>query len=219
MKRNNKEKSFAIAGGASEKGIVFGNTFNKYESSNPIVKWMMKGFDSSLQSLVDKCEVTDIHEVGCGEGFWVNKWNASNINARGSDFSTEVIHIAKQNARALQLDENKFSVCSIYDLQKGKDSASLIICCEVLEHLENPVAGIKKLQEITEEYLIVSVPREPIWRILNMARGKYLACYGNTPGHLQHWSKNSFIEFVNGYFDVLQVAAPFPWTMLLCRKR
>jgi hypothetical protein len=30
------------------------------------------------------------------------------------------------------------------------------------------------------------VPREPIWRIGNMARGRYLGDLGNTPGHIQH---------------------------------
>ena len=38
-------------------------------------------------------------------------------------------------------------------------------------------------------HLLVSVPREPLWRALNVARGAYLRELGNTPGHVNHWSK------------------------------
>ena len=39
--------------------------------------------------------------------------------------------------------------------------------------------------------LLVSVPREPLWRGLNMARGAYMRDLGNTPGHVNHWSKRA----------------------------
>ncbi|WP_207642472.1 hypothetical protein, partial [Desulfosporosinus sp. I2] len=68
-------------------------------------------------------------------------------------------------------------------------------------------------------HIILSVPREPLWRILNLARGKYIPDLGNTPGHIQHWSKKSFLRLVNRYFDVLEVKSPLPWTMVLCRIR
>ncbi|AST69914.1 MULTISPECIES: bifunctional 2-polyprenyl-6-hydroxyphenol methylase/3-demethylubiquinol 3-O-methyltransferase UbiG [Kosakonia] len=212
-------KNFNVAGGQKEDGIVFGNTFDKYGSKNPVVKWMMNGFDQALSSFVGKARPTNIHEIGCGEGFWVNKWNASGLNARGCDFSTEVINIAKANASASNLAQEKFSVKSIYDLDKDHDAADLIVCCEVLEHLEDPQSGIRKLSEVAENYVILSVPREPIWCALNMLRGKYLSSFGNTPGHLQHWSKKSFLKFVGQHFDIVSVASPFPWTMVLCQKR
>lgn len=214
-----KSAKFKVAGGQNENGIVFGNTFNKYSSKNPIVKWMMRGFDTALMSFVQRAAPTTIHEIGCGEGFWVNKWNKQGLVARGCDFSAEVIDIAKQNSMAVNLDGSVFSVKSIYDLDPQADKADLIVCCEVLEHLEDPYAGIKKLQLVTEEYLIVSVPREPVWCALNMARGKYLSSFGNTPGHIQHWSKNSFVKFVGNFFEVVEVVSPFPWTMILCRKK
>jgi hypothetical protein len=45
-----------------------------------------------------------------------------------------------------------------------------------------------------ERHLLVSVPREPLWRMLNMARGAYWPALGNTPGHLNHWSRRSFVR-------------------------
>jgi 2-polyprenyl-3-methyl-5-hydroxy-6-metoxy-1,4-benzoquinol methylase len=217
--KNKNVTEFKVAGGKNEEGIVYGNTFDKYGSKNPIVKWMMNGFDSNLSSFVKIAAPGTIHEIGCGEGFWVNKWNQQGYSARGCDFSEEVITIAKQNASAFYAESHAFSVKSIYDLEPSVDGADLIVCCEVLEHLEDPHRGIQKLQEITQDYLIVSVPREPIWCALNMVRGKYLSQFGNTPGHLQHWSKSGFIKFVTQYFDIHTIATPFPWTMLICKKK
>ena len=207
---------FKISGGKSEDGVVFGNAFDKYGSKNPIVKWMMKGFDSSLENFVSRANPKTIHEVGCGEGFWVNKWNAQGLQAVGSDFSHDVISIARENAASAGLMPDVFNAKSVYNLKPESDSADLVVCCEVMEHLEDPDQAMKVLQSLVKHYLIVSVPREPVWCALNMARGKYLKNFGNTPGHIQHWSKNAFINFTGQYFKVLEVSSPFPWTMLLC---
>ncbi|MDY0921849.1 class I SAM-dependent methyltransferase [Leclercia sp. CFBP8987] len=207
---------FKVSGGKSEDGVVFGNAYDKYGSKNPIVKWMMNGFDSSLETFVLRANPTTIHEVGCGEGFWVNKWNGQGLQAVGSDFSHDVISLARENALAADLRPDVFNAKSIYDLKSDTDSADLIVCCEVMEHLEDPDKAMKVLQTLVNNYLIVSVPREPIWCALNMARGKYLKSFGNTPGHIQHWSKKAFIKFTGNYFKIIEVSSPFPWTMLLC---
>lgn len=208
-----------IAGGATEDGVVIGNAYDKYGSSNPIVKWMMNGFESSLSELVAKASPSSIHEVGCGEGYWVLRWTEQGIETKGCDFSSAVIDIARDNAVNRGLPPSLFTSRSIYDLDAEQDSADLIVCCEVLEHLEDPEAGLRALQRVTKRHLIVSVPKEPLWCALNLARGKYIGSWGNTPGHLQHWSKRGFVRLVSRYFDVLEVKSPLPWTMLLCRPR
>src|SRR3546814_15329572 len=74
-------------------------------------------------------------------------------------------------------------------------------------------------RSILEKYLIISVPREPIWCALNIMRGKYLRSFGNTPGHIQHWSQKGFVRLISKYFDIVEIKKPFPWTMLLCRPK
>ena len=202
-----------------EHGIVIGNVYDKYGSTNPIVKRIMQGFESALSSLVTTANPLDIHEVGCGEGHWVLRWHEQGIETKGSDFSQQVIEIARENAVARGLPLTLFKVCSIYNLEKQKDRADLVVCCEVLEHLEQPETALRVLQQVTGRHLVVSVPREPLWRMLNMVRGKYLTDWGNTPGHLQHWSRRSFVRLVLAYFEVVEVKNPLPWTMLLCRPR
>ena len=207
-----------ISGGLEENGIVVGNAYDKYGSQNPIVRRIMQGFDDALSELVEKAKPSSIHEIGCGEGFWVLKWQQLGMAARGSDFSKQAIELAHANASEQGINTELFEVRSIYDLDPGYDSADLVVCCEVLEHLEHPEEGLLALQSITTKNLIVSVPREPIWRFLNMARGKYILDWGNTPGHLQHWSRRGFMNLVSKYFLIEEVKTPLPWTMLLCRK-
>lgn len=211
--------SIKISGGTKEDGIVIGNAYNKYGSSNSIVKWMMNGFEAALTDFVAKASPLSIHEIGCGEGYWTLHWLKQGLPARGSDFSTQVIRLAHENAAEQNQPSSLFKASSIYELTTEQDSADLIVCCEVLEHLEDPEVGLQALQRVVGKHLIISVPQEPLWRLLNMARGKYIPHWGNTPGHLQHWSKRGFIRLVSKYFDIIETKSPLPWTMLLCRPR
>ena len=208
-----------ISGGIEEEGVVVGNAYDKYGSSNPVVKHIMRGFHDALDELVSISQPDSIHEIGCGEGFWVAHWINQGLAARGSDFSEQVIEIARNNALDHGIAQSNFSQKSIYDLKAEADGADLIVCCEVLEHLENPEEALEVLKKIVHGHLLVSVPREPLWRLLNMVRGRYLGSAGNTPGHIQHWSRNSFIDMVQDYFDVAETRSPLPWTMLLCRPK
>jgi 2-polyprenyl-3-methyl-5-hydroxy-6-metoxy-1,4-benzoquinol methylase len=215
-----------ISGGIIENGVVTGNAYDKYASRNPIVRAMMRGFDAALMEFVSMTQPRSIHEIGCGEGYWVLKLNQSFIGtgedswlARGCDFSRQIIEIARQNAVEQSQPSELFNVKSIYDLEPGKDSADMIICCEVLEHLEAPGKALRILASITDCHAVLSVPCEPLWRVLNMARGKYLAQLGNTPGHIQHWSKGGFVRLVEKYFDIVRVKSPLPWTMVLGRSK
>lgn len=208
-----------ISGGMREDGVVVGNTYNKYASKNPIARWLVNGFSSSLSALVQRAQPQDIHEIGCGEGYWTLGWRRQGIDARGSDFSEKVIALAQDNARSRGVAPSIFTQRSIYEIQADEDGADLIVCCEVLEHLEDPRSGLAALQRVAGNKIILSVPREPIWCAMNIARGKYWSTFGNTPGHIQHWSSNGFIRLVGDYFEILEIRKPLPWTMLLCKKR
>jgi 2-polyprenyl-3-methyl-5-hydroxy-6-metoxy-1,4-benzoquinol methylase len=207
-----------VANGKIEDGIEVGNHYDKYASKNPIARYLMAGFSKSLHHLVNATGQTDIHEIGCGEGYWTIQWLQQQKNVRACDFSSIAIALAKQNAQEAGMDANVFSQKSIEELTPA-DKAPLVICCEVLEHLAEPELALQRLASIADPWLIVSVPREPIWRILNLLRGKYILKLGNTPGHVQHWGKQAFIQLVSQHVDIVETRSPFPWTMLLCKKR
>lgn len=207
-----------LSKGRREDGIVVGNTYDKYGTRNPIARYLVNGFSRSLEALVERTGAGDIHEVGCGEGYWVLRWQRADRRVRGSDFSTQAIELARTNAREAGVDP-ELRVASIYDLSSPEDAAELVVCCEVMEHLEEPERALSVLAKLASPHLIVSVPREPGWSWMNLARGKYWRDFGNTPGHIQRWSKRRYLELLSKYVDIVEVRTPLPWTMALCRRR
>lgn len=201
-----------------EDGIVAGNYTDKYGSANPIHRKLMAGFHAALDELVEYTGANTVHEVGCGEGHLSTHLYQKKLTVRGSDFSEQVIDTARKNAEANNI-AIEYKVASIYDLAPPVDAAELVVCCEVLEHLDDPQRGLEVLAKLAQPWLLVSVPREPLWRCLNMARGKYMTDLGNTPGHLNHWSKRTFVRFLSRKVDIVRVRTPLPWTMVLCRAR
>ena len=176
----------------------------------------MGGFFSAFDDLVRRTGAREAHEIGCGEGHLSSRLAGLGLTVRACDFSTAIIDRASALHAGSGID---FHVRGIYDLDREEDSAPLVVCSEVLEHVEHPEAGLRHLADVTEDFCILSVPREPLWRLLNMARGKYLGNLGNTPGHLQHWSRNGFMGLVSNRFDIVECRSPVPWTMILCRVK
>lgn len=198
----------------AQDGIIIGNIEDKSSLSNPISRYLVQGFDHSLLELVEMADPASIHEVGCGEGRVLNLIRdhfEKDISLTGSDFSEQIIsHLQKRGNPEITY-KNK----SIYKLEPDTDSAELIMCCEVLEHLEDPEKALESLKTLDAESYIFSVPREPLWRILNMVRGKYWRDWGNTPGHLNHWSRRSFLAFLRQFdFKPVAIQSPLPWTMV-----
>jgi 2-polyprenyl-3-methyl-5-hydroxy-6-metoxy-1,4-benzoquinol methylase len=199
-------------------GNVAGNHYDKYASSNPIARALMNGFFGAFDELSGKAGPATAFEVGCGEGELSLRLLGRGVAVQGCDLEAE--SVAEANARSLAAGHGEpFAVRSIFDLTDGEITADLVVCCEVLEHLPDPRLGLERLAAQTMGHILLSVPREPIWRAMNCARGKYLGQLGNTPGHLQHWNRRGFVDLVSGYFDVIAVRTPLPWTMLLARPR
>jgi len=200
----------------SRDGIVTGNTYDKYGSSNPLVKRLMAGFESALDELFDRAAPASVLDVGCGEGVLVHRWAQRRGGARmvGIDLEEESIQAGWEQHTAPNLE---YRVMPAENLPFESGEFELASAIEVLEHVPDPEHTIAEMARCASAYLLVSVPREPLWRMLNMARGAYWSDLGNTPGHLNHWSKRSFVRTLSAHGEVLEVRSPFPWTMLLVR--
>jgi SAM-dependent methyltransferase len=197
--------------------VAGGNVYDKYGSRNPVERRLVRGFLAELERLVVITGARDVHELGCGEGELLLRLARRGLRARGSDISEAVIDHARRRADAEQLDV-AFRVVPIEALDPRRDSAELVLCCEVMEHVDDPQAALEIIARLASPWAIVSVPREPLWRVLNLGRLKYLRERGNTPGHLQHWSRPSFVRFIEQRLQVIAVRSPLPWTMALCRS-
>ncbi len=190
----------------------------KYQSGSLIGQKLVDNFMDSILRMVQNTNTREVHEIGCGEGHILGMLASKNFKVKGCDISIDSLKVAKSEAEKHSLDIN-LKLKNIYELNRKDDSSDTVLCCEVLEHLTEPEKALLKLISITKKDLILSVPNEPIWHILNMLRGKYLSALGNTPGHYQHWSKNQFIKFVSKYAEIIEVKTPLPWTLIHCRPK
>lgn len=153
------------------------NFSDKYLKSNFIVKKLIDNFYLSIEKIVGGINFERVLEVGCGPGFSTQYLSKilKNKYFQASDRETELVQEAQKRNPYI-----KFQQESIYELKREAGSFDLIIALEVLEHLENPELSLSELSRVTSKYCLVSVPNEPLWRILNILRLKYLKSFGNT---------------------------------------
>jgi 2-polyprenyl-3-methyl-5-hydroxy-6-metoxy-1,4-benzoquinol methylase len=196
--------------------VPTGNTFDKYSSANPLVKRLMAGFHGALDELWDKAAPKSLLDVGCGEGVLTAGWAERLGDGRvvGIDLDDPKLRAEWAKRSRPNLD---FRVEEATSLSFADDEFDLACAIEVLEHVPEPEATLAEMGRVARRHLLVSVPREPLWRGLNMARGAYLGNLGNTPGHVNHWSKQAFVSLLSRYGTVEEARSPFPWTMLLVR--
>jgi ubiquinone/menaquinone biosynthesis C-methylase UbiE len=197
--------------------VPTGNTFDKYGSTNPVVKRLMNGFETNLEELFSKAAPTSILDVGCGEGVLTEQW-ADQINGGrivGVDLDDEKL---KAEWAKRQRPNLEYVTVEAGNLPYADGEFDLATAIEVLEHVPDPEHTVAEMARCASGHLLVSVPREPLWRVVNFCRGKYVKDLGNTPGHINHWSKASFIKMLSQHGDVTEARSPFPWTMLLVRR-
>jgi 2-polyprenyl-3-methyl-5-hydroxy-6-metoxy-1,4-benzoquinol methylase len=202
--------------GVTQEPVPTGNTYDKYGSTNPVVRRLMNGFESTLDELWHKAAPRSILDVGCGEGILTEQWADKLGGGRivGIDLDDPKL---KAEWEKRQRGNLEYRVEDATHLSFGDDEFDLASAIEVLEHVPDPERTVAEMARVAKRHLLVSVPREPLWRGLNMARGAYLKDLGNTPGHINHWSKRSFVSMLSHHGTVDEVRSPFPWTMVLVR--
>jgi SAM-dependent methyltransferase len=182
-----------------------------------LARRMVEGYFQALGELLAGLDAASALEVGCGEGFSTQR--IRRMLPVGASFEAgDVEDRLVQAARAANPDV-PIRLESIYQLPRPDRSADLVLALEVLEHLQEPAKALAEVCRVSRKYVVLGVPREPLWRAMNLARLKYLGSLGNTPGHLQHWSGRAFERFVGSFCEVRAVRRPIPWTMILARVR
>jgi ubiquinone/menaquinone biosynthesis C-methylase UbiE len=200
----------------SGQAVPTGNTYDKYGSTNPLVRRLMAGFEAMLDDLLVRAAPDSVLDVGCGEGVLTERWarRLGSAPVVGIDLDDPKLRSEWDRRQRPNLS---FRTTSGDDLPFSDDEFDLVAAIEALEHLPDPQRTLAQMARVARRHLLVSVPREPLWRVLNVARGAYLRQLGNTPGHLNHWSKRSFVRLLERHGEVVEARSPFPWTMLLVR--
>ena len=186
----------------------------EYNNSNFIVKKLINNFFNKINEIV-KTFGSDFNilEVGCGAGESTQRIHAilkEDQRIQASDIDERYIDKMKE----LNVPY-KVSVESVYDLKRSDNEFDCVIMLEVLEHLENIDLALKELFRVSSKFVLISVPNEPIWSLLNLMRFKYIKNLGNTPGHINHWSPSKLRKLLSNYGRVINITTSLPWIISL----
>jgi SAM-dependent methyltransferase len=117
-------------------------------------------------------------DIGCGVGdilqiFEKGFWRV------GTDFSGAQLGYA----HALLGDEARFARASAYGLPFRDSVADVVVCMEVIEHLENDALAVREIHRVLKPggYLVASVPGQYYWPE-----------YRDLMGHWRHYSREAF---------------------------
>jgi ubiquinone/menaquinone biosynthesis C-methylase UbiE len=198
-------------------GVVIGNHTQKHTARNPAIQLLTERWVANLDRVLAQVEREPVGpggppvgralEVGCGEGVIAGK-----LQRRFGEVVALDLPDAGLRADWRGYDGPRFLHASAHELPFGDDQFDVVVAAEVLEHLPDPVKGLQEMARVGRRHLVLSVPREPIFRSCNLVAGRYVRDLGNTPGHLNHWSKRGFVRFVSQVAEVRDVTSPFPWT-------
>ena len=191
---------------------------DKYEKSGKAARWLIDRFYHAVIQMLDPPSAGKLLlEVGCGAGYstqYLRRCLAQDQTLRATDIGSSLLNAAQ--ARNPGTD---FFQSSVYALPLADKSVDSVVMLEVLEHLEDPGAALAELSRVARQRVVISTPREPLWCALNMARGKYLGSFGNTPGHIQHWSSKGLKKIASDHFVIKACRTPIPWTILQLSPR
>ena len=189
----------------------------EYNNPNLIVKILLDRFYAKIGTILKNLQPSDrVLEVGCGaaaSSLRISKMlNGQYFEASEYD-QRYVQKIKEQNYPFIVSQE------SVYSMRRADGEFDCVIFLEVLEHIDNVDLALQELFRVAKKNVIISVPNEPIWSILNMVRGKYLKERGNTPGHINRWSPGELKRLIERYGTVQEVYTPLPWIIVQAHVR
>jgi SAM-dependent methyltransferase len=189
-----------------------GNLVDKYAAPNPAARMLVRRWRGALRGLLAEAAPESVLDVGCGEGELTAEWAAELPGAAvlGVDVA-DVTRVSPAPNLAFRV------IAPAPPLPFGDGAFDLVAAVESLEHMEDPEGALAEMARCARRHLLVSVPREPLWRALNLARGAYVRRLGDTPGHLRHFSAGALRGLLRRHGAVVAQRSPLPWTVALVR--
>lgn len=188
----------------------------KHTTKNPIERLVLKNFFGTLIKVLRPLNISTVLDAGCGEGFTLDKLKKEKIGKtyKGIEFDPQAVLIANTLYPKIEVKQG-----DIMKLPYKSNSFDLVVCTEVLEHLENPKKAYRELLRVSKKYVLITVPNEPIFTLQRIAKLKNLRHLGAHPEHIQHWGPREFVKFVKiRGVKVVVTKYPIPWTMVLIQK-
>ena len=197
--------------------VPTGNTYDKYGSTNPVVRRLMAGFESTLEDLFARAAPGSVLDVGCGEGVLTAPWAerlGDRPRRRDRPRGPEARRPSGRRGGAPNL-EFRGDVGAEH-LPFGDGEFDLVAAIEVLEHVPDPERdGRRDGARLQPPPARVGAARAAVARAERRPR-RVRAPARQHPGPRQPLSEAGFLAPArHATATVIEVRSPFPWTMVL----
>ena len=126
---------------AADAAVPTGNTFDKYGSTNPVVRRLMAGFERTLDELFTAAAPASVLDVGCGEGVLSQRMGRAAWTQAAWSGSTSRTPSCGPSGPRGPGPNLEFRAMRAERLPFGDDEFDLVAATEVLEHVPDPEAG------------------------------------------------------------------------------
>lgn len=184
----------------------------KYTNRNPIHRLTLGRFFDALADELLRMNPESVLEFGCGEGLLLEQLKKRGIRFR-SYTGIDLRDDALEHARSLH-PEHLFLKADLLQWDHPAASYDLVIASQVLEHLYMPEVFMERLMHFCGRNILLTVPLEPWFRIMNLLRGRDVFRLGNHPEHVNHWGLNEFRAFVSRFAAVENAYSVFPFIII-----
>jgi SAM-dependent methyltransferase len=194
------------------------SNYRKYQTKNPVMRAVINRFIRRVCAKVRKLGPRRIVDLGCGEGIVASELAGLGLEFEylGLDLDPSSIQAARQ--LSAHYPSMRFEQSDILTAEPLERWADLVICLEVLEHLEYPAEAVERMMRWTASEALVSVPWEPWFRIGNFFRGKYPLRFGNHPEHIHQFKPRTLRGLLLDACQDVQIETCFPWIIGTARR-
>ena len=187
----------------------------KYRSRNPTQRWLIRRFAAQVVAFFDACgAVESVLEIGIGEGFLSGFLSERAPQTRFVGIDLNPHDLERLQSKFPRIETHQGSAYEV-PLDERFD---LVICAEVLEHLESPERAVREIARLSAKHAIVTVPHEPWFMLSNFLRGKNLTRWGNDPEHVQRFRQASLSKLLARDLSVEELRTSYPWLLARCTR-
>ena len=133
--------------------------FYEYEADTYLISNEHEESWKHRRTLVHRLRPPDrrglILDAGCGDGA-LSRDVLSNSSATGAVGMDLSIRRALRGGRDVQ--DVKFTSGSIYDIPFADNTFPLVLCTDLLEHLDDPARAFSELVRVSSKHVLISVP-------------------------------------------------------------
>jgi ubiquinone/menaquinone biosynthesis C-methylase UbiE len=180
---------------------------------NPLTRRVTGHFVKDILSEVDSLNIDSILDIGCGTGYITKSLQDHSSTCLACDLDLSRLMLAKEYTNG----SVSLIAADVTKLPFKGTTFDLVVASEVLEHVPNSDLMLKEIKRVSRNYVIITVPYEPIFHVANFLRGKNVTRFGNPEDHIHHFNKRSLEKMLSEYFSQvnIKINSTF-WLMATC---